>query len=65
MIIKIGLIFFAILVSEFFIRYVLKINKDNNLVSKLFKKKENKEKEENKEAEVVADAEKLESEEVK
>ena len=63
--VMIGLIFFAILVSEFFIRYVLKINKDNNLVSKLFKKKENKEKEENKEAEVVADAEKLESEEVK
>lgn len=63
--VMIGLIFFAILVSEFFIRYVLKINKDNNLVSKLFKKKENKDKEENKEVEVVADAEKLESEEVK
>lgn len=65
--VMIGLIFFAILVSEFFIRYVLKINKDNNLVSKLFKKKENKENKdkEYKEVEVVADTEKLESEEVK
>ena len=41
------MIFFTILVSEFFIRYVLKINKDNAFVSKLFKKKKEEVKDNN------------------
>ena len=63
----IGLIFFTILVSEVFIRYVLKINKDNGFVSKLFRKKKEEVKDNNvsEETSVSEEVSVEESEEVK